>query len=148
MTQKEIQEKIVSTLKRWQKVEDEAVLSIGEFVGTIENPLPKAVFEIIRQDAQNHRRIQEIIIQADEKKGFLLTVEQLEELSKVISRHVQVEERMIEAASESLRAIQGKKMILHEYLLKYLEQDEKKHMELLQGLENIKRNMYPYGPSA
>jgi hypothetical protein len=148
MTQKEIQEKIVATLKRWQKIEDEAVMSIGEFGGTIENPLPKAVLEIIRQDAQDHRRVQEIIIQADEKRGFLLTVEQLADLSKVISRHVRVEEPMIEAASESLKAIQGKKMILHKYFLKYLEQDEKKHMELLQGLENIKRNMYPYSPLA
>ncbi len=146
MTQKEIHEKIVATMQRWQKIEDEAVLSIGEVLGKMENPLPRTVFEIIQQDARNHRRVQGLI--AGEKGGFQLTVEDLEELSKIISRHIQVEERMIEAASESLRAIEGKKMILHEYLLKYLEQDEKKHMELLQGLENIKRNMYPYGPSA
>lgn len=148
MTQKEVQEKIVATLKRWQKVEDEAVLSIGEVASTIKNPLPRTVFEIIQQDAQNHRRVQEIIVRADERDGFQLTVEQLEELSKVISRHIQVEERMIEASRESLQAIQGKKMILHEYLLKYLETDEKKHMELLLGLESIKKNMHPYGPSA
>ncbi len=148
MAQKEVQERIMATMKRWQKIEDEAVLSIGEILGTMGNPLPRAVFEIIQQDARNHRRVQEIIIQAGEKSGFQLTVEQLEELSKVVSRHIQVEERMIEAASESLKAIEGKKMILHEYLLKYLEQDEKKHMGLLQGLENIKKHIHPYGPSA
>jgi len=148
MTQKEIQEKIVATMKRWQKIEDEAVLSIGEIMGTIGNPLPRAIFEIIQQDARNHRRVQELIIQAGGKSGFQLTVEQLEELSQVISRHIQVEERMIAAASESLKALGGKKMILHEYLLKYLEQDEKKHMELLRGLENLKKHIFPYGPSA
>jgi len=146
MTQKEVQERIVATMKRWQKIEDEAVLSIGEILGTMENPLPRAIFEIIQMDARNHRRVQGLI--AGEKGGFQLTVEELAELSKIISRHIQVEERMIQAASESLKAIEGKKMILHEYLLKYLEQDEKKHMELLQGLENIKRNIHPYGPSA
>jgi septum formation topological specificity factor MinE len=148
MSMKEIQEKLVATLKRWQKVEDEAVLSIGEFVDTIMNPLPRAVFEIIKQDAGNHRRVQELIIQADERKGFQLKVEELEELSKVISRHIQVEKRMIQAAEKSLQAIQGKKMILHEYFLKYLSQDEKKHKNLLEGLQKIKRHMYPYGPSA
>jgi len=148
MTQKEIQERIVATMKRWQKIEDEAVLSIGEIMGTIGNPLPRAIFEIIQQDARNHRRVQELIIQAGGKSGFQLTVEQLEELSKVISRHIQVEERMIKAASDSLKALEGKKMILHEYLLKYLEQDEKKHMELLRGLENLKKHIHPYGPSA
>ena len=148
MTQKEIQERIVATMKRWQKIEDEAVLSIGEIMGTIGNPLPRAIFEIIQQDARNHRRVQELIIQAGGKSGFQLTVEQLGELSKVISRHIQVEERMIKAASDSLKALEGKKMILHEYLLKYLEQDEKKHMELLRGLENLKKHIHPYGPSA
>jgi hypothetical protein len=146
MTQKEIHEKIVATMQRWQKIEDEAVLSIEEVLGKMENPLPRAVFEIIQQDARNHRRVQGLI--AGEKGGFRLTVEDLEELSKIISRHIQVEQRMIEAASESLQAIEGKKMILHEYFLKYLEQDEKKHMELLRGLENLKKHIHPYGPSA
>jgi hypothetical protein len=145
MTQKEVQEKIVATMRKWQKIEDEAILSIGEILGTMGSPLPRAIFEIIQQDARNHRRVQELIIQAG---GFQLTVEELAELSKIISRHIQVEERMIEAAAESLKAIQGKKMILHEYLLRYLEQDEKKHMELLRGLENIKKHIHPYGPSA
>jgi hypothetical protein len=148
MKMKEMQERLVATLKRWQKIEDEAVLSIDEFLGTLKNPLPRAVFEIIKQDAGNHRRVQELIIEADEKKGFQLSVEELEELSKVITRHIQVEDRMIQAAEESLRAIEKTNMILHEYFLKYLERDEKKHRDLLEGLEKIKRHMYPYGPSA
>jgi hypothetical protein len=50
MTQKEVQEKILATLKRWQKIEDEAVLSIGEFVATVQNPLPRSlsVLRILR----------------------------------------------------------------------------------------------------
>ena len=148
MTMKEVAEKLVVTLKQWQKAEDEAVQSTGEVIAEMENPMVKAVFEIIQRDAQNHRKIQEIIIQAHESKGFQLTVEQLGELSKVISRHVAIEKRMIGAAQEALDMIKGKKWVLHEYFLTYLQEDEKKHMGLLEGLENIKRNMYPYGPSA
>jgi hypothetical protein len=69
-------------------------------------------------------------------------------LSKVVARHVRVEKQMIEAANEALKLIKGKKHVLHEYFLKYLQKDEKKHMDLLMGLEDLKRNMYPYGPSA
>ncbi len=77
-----------------------------------------------------------------------MTVEQLEELSKVLSRHIEVETRMIEAANESLALIAGKGMVLHEYFLRYLQEDEKKHMDMLKGLENVKKQFFPYGPSA
>ena len=89
-----------------------------------------------------------MIIQAHEKTGFQLDVNQMELLSKVVARHVLVEKQMIQAANEALRLIKGKKHILHEYFLKYLQGDEKKHMDLLKGLEDLKRNMHPYGPSA
>jgi hypothetical protein len=114
----------------------------------IKNPIVEAVFRIIHRDAQNHRQVQEMIIQGHEKAGFVLTVDQMEMLSKVVARHVRVEKQMIEAADESLKLIAGKKHILHEYFLKYLQEDEKKHMDLLKGLEDLKRNMHPYGPAA
>ena len=148
MTMKEAGEKLVSTLKRWQKIEEEAISSTAEVASETKGPLPKVIFEIIQRDAQNHRRVQEFLIQGHEKEGFRLTVEQLEELSKVISRHVQVEKKMIEAAQESLDLIAGKNMVLHEYLLNYLQEDEKKHLGMMEGLENLKKQMHPYGPSA
>ena len=147
-TLKGVQEKIVATLKRWQKIEEEAIVSLTEIVEAFQNPLPRTVFEIIRQDSRNHRQVQELLTQAGEEKGFTLTVEEMEELSKVIARHVEVEKRMIEATLEALDSIKGKNMILHEYFMKYLQEEEKKHLDLLKGLENIKRYMHPYGPSA
>ena len=148
MTMKEIEGKLIEVLKKWQKVEEEAVLSTGEVIRDAKNPIIQAVFQIIQNDAQNHRRVQELIIQAHEKAGFQLDVDQMELLSKVVARHVLVEKKMIEAADESLKMIAGKKQILHEYFLKYLQEDEKKHMDLLKGLENLKKSMHPYGPSA
>jgi bacterioferritin (cytochrome b1) len=148
MTLKEIEEKLVTTLKKWQKIEEEAIISTGEVIAEMKNPLPRAIFEIIQRDAENHRRVLELIVQSHEKEGFKLTVDQLEEVSKVVSRHVQVEKRMIESAKEVLQLISGKNLVLHEYFLKYLQEDEKKHMDLLKGLENIKKHIHPYGPSA
>ena len=148
MEMKEIQEKLVETLKRWQKIEEETVLSTEEIIATATNPIPRTIFEIIQRDAQNHRRVHEVIIRSHEKEGFRLSVEELEELSAVISRHIQVEKRMFEAAQEALGLIKGKKMPLHEYFLNYLQEDEKKHAEMLKQLENLKRLIPASGPAA
>ncbi len=84
--------------------------------------------------------MQEVIIRGHEKAGFVMTVEHLEELAKVISRHVEVEKRMREAAEEALGLIRGKNMVLHEYFLNYLLEDEKKHTDMLKGIEDLKRS--------
>jgi len=148
MKTKEIEEKLVRILKGWQKIEDEAVISTDEIIAASGNSITRSIFEIIHHDAQNHRRVQEVIIRGHEKAGFVMTVEQLEELAKVISRHMEVEKRMREAAEEALGLIQGKNMVLHEYFLNYLLEDEKKHMDMLKGIEDLKRAIHPYGPAA
>jgi hypothetical protein len=148
MERKEIQKRLVETLKRWQKIEEEAVLSTDEVIATATNPILRTIFEIVHRDAQNHRRVHEVIIRGHEAEGFRLSVEELEELSKVISRHVQVEKRMFQAARDALGLIKGKKMILHEYFLNYLLDDEKKHTDMLKRLENLKRLIPASGPAA
>jgi len=105
MERKEIQKRLGEILRRWQKIEEEAVLSTDEVIATATNPVLRAIFEIIQRDAQNHRRVHEVIIRGHEKEGFRLSVEELEQLSTVISRHVQVEKRMFEAAQDSLGMI-------------------------------------------
>ncbi len=148
MERKELQNRLVETLKRWQKIEEEAVVSTDEVIATATNPVLRTIFEIIQRDAQNHRRVHEVIIGGHEKEGFKLSVEELEELSKVISRHVQVEKRMFEAAQKALGLIKGKKMILHEYFLNYLQEDEKKHTRMLKQMETLKRLIPASGPAA
>jgi hypothetical protein len=147
MTVKQVQERLVGELKKWQKIEEESVSSTGEVLAETDNPLIRAIFEIIQRDSQNHRQVQELLIRGYEVEGFKLTVEQFEELFKVVSRHVQVEKRMVAAAEEALQAIQKGNLILHEYFLKYLRADEEKHLTMLEGLEKMKKHITPYGPS-
>ncbi len=147
MTVKQVQERLVGELKKWQKIEEESVSSTGEVLAETDNPLIRAIFEIIQRDSQNHRQVQELLIRGYEVEGFKLTVEQFEELFKVVSRHVQVEKRMVAAAEEALQAIQKGNLILHEYFLKYLRADEEKHLTMLESLEQMKKHITPYGPS-
>ncbi len=148
MTVKQVQEKLIATLKRWQKIEDESVLATAEVISQTDSPILRTVMEVIQRDSQNHRWVQGLLIQGHEKKGFRLTLEELAEMSKMVERHVAVEKRMMEAVNEALEMINGKSLVIHEYFLRDLEADEKKHMAMLEGLEQIKKRMHPVGPSA
>jgi bacterioferritin (cytochrome b1) len=61
----------------------------------------------------------------------------------MIEQHVEVEKKALGMAKQSLASLKGKKMVIQEYLLEYLAEDEKKHNELLKQLETIKKGMLP-----
>ena len=52
---------------------------------------------------------------------------------------------MVGQVEEALGALKGRKMLVQEYLLEYLREDERKHDALLEALQKIKQGMYPYG---
>lgn len=144
MSTKEIQEQIVSNMRRWQKVENGSVASTGRIMEKTNNPLVRLVMEIIQRDSQFHYRVQEFISDTLEKKPVSLTPDELGEVWDMIERHIEIEEKTVELAEEALGAIKGKKMLVVEYLLNYLLEDEKKHNLILAHLAKIKDGMYPY----
>jgi len=50
---------------------------------------------------------------------------------------------MVELVKDALASLEGKKMYIQEYLLKYLQEDEIKHTNLLKALEGLKKGMMP-----
>jgi vacuolar-type H+-ATPase subunit D/Vma8 len=56
-----------------------------------------------------------------------------------------LEKKTVAMAQQSLEAIKGKKMVIQEYFLNYLAEDEKKHNNLLSHLEGIKKGMRATG---
>ena len=145
MTTKEVQEKIVDNMRRWQKIENASVASTGNVIENTENPLVRMVMEIIQRDSQMHYRIQEMIADSLESKTITLTPDELEKVWDLIEKHINLEKKTVELANEALGALKGKKMVVQEYLLDYLLIDEEKHNKILASLETIKKGMYPYG---
>jgi len=145
MSTKNVQEELVTKLRRWQKIENAAVASTGKIIERTENPVIRLVMEIIQRDSQMHFRIQELIIDSLSTKSVSLTPEELEEVWGAVEEHVQLEKKTVELAGEALAALEGKKMVAQEYLLEYLLRDESKHDHILESLETIKKGMYPYG---
>lgn len=145
MKTKEVQEKIVDNMKRWQKIENASVASTGKVIEKTENPVVRIVMEIIQRDSQMHYRIQEMIADSLESKTITLTPDELASVWDLIEKHIKLEEKTVELANEALDALKGKKMVVQEYLLNYLLIDEQKHDAILNSLETIKKGMYPYG---
>jgi hypothetical protein len=144
MTTKEIQEKLVETMHKWQKIEDAAVDSTGKIIESTDNPLIRLVMEIIQADSRMHRRVQEFIAGTLTEKAVSLTPEELGKVAEAIDKHNAIEKQMVGYVDETLSALKGKKMLVQEYLLNYLWDDEKKHETLLSILDKVKAGMYPY----
>ena len=145
MSIKEAQEKLISNMRQWQKVENAAVVQTAKIMKETENPLIRLVMEIIQRDSQMHYRIQEMIADSLTAKTISLTPDELAEVWEMIETHIALEKKTVELAEEALEAIKGKKMVVQHYLLQYLLEDEKKHNHVLESLSTIKDGMYPYG---
>jgi hypothetical protein len=143
MTVKELQKELAASMRRWQKVENSAIASTGFVMEKTENPIVRLVMEIIQRDSQMHYLVQQWIADSLESKTVSLTPDELNKVWGFIERHTEIENAMVGIVKESLNALKGKKMYLQEYLLKYLQEDEIKHTNLLKSLEDLKKGMLP-----
>jgi hypothetical protein len=143
-TTKEIQEKLATTMRQWQKIEDTSVESTGRVIESTNNPLIKLVMEIIQSDSKMHYRVQGMIIKSMEEP-VSLTPDDMTEVWEGIEKHLKLEKQMVAHVEQTLNEVKSRKMMIPEYLLNYLYTDEIKHNSLLSLLEVIKKGMYPYG---
>jgi hypothetical protein len=141
---KEVQEAIVANMKSWQKVENSSVVSTGRIMEKTDNPIVRLIMEIIQRDSQMHYRVQQLIADSLESATTTLTPDELAEIWDMIEKHIELEKKTVALAEEALGVIKGTKMLVPEYFLHYLLEDETKHNHLLEQLEALKRGIYPY----
>ncbi|MBN2326624.1 MAG: hypothetical protein JXR73_05670 [Candidatus Omnitrophica bacterium] len=145
MKRKEIMEKLAANMEKWQKVEDASVSSTGQIIAKTQNPVVRLVMEIIQNDSQRHYHVQQLIIDSLKKTAINITPEEIGEVWGMIKKHIEIENKTIQLAEESLESLKSTKMVVQQYLLEYLMEDEKKHAKMLEALENVKQGLYPYG---
>jgi hypothetical protein len=145
MSTKELQEHIIENMKEWQKIENASVSQMAAIMEKTDNPLISLVMEIIQRDSQMHHRVQQMVIDSLESQTIALNPDELTEVWDKIEDHIAMEKETIKLMEDSMKALQGKKMVVQEYLLSFLKYDEEKHDVMLDTLEKIKKGMYPYG---
>jgi len=145
MSTKEVQEQLAKNMKEWMKIETKSVTSTAKVLEKTDNPVVRAVMEIIQTDSSRHYQIQKLIADSVTSATMTLTPDELADVWDLIEDHIKLEKKTVELAEEALAALKGKKMVVAEYLLHYLLEDETKHNHLLEQMETIKKGMYPYG---
>ena len=142
MQTKELQAKLATDMKSWQKIENASVASTGQVIEQTENPIIRLVMEIIQSDSQMHHRVQQFIADSLEKTPTTLTPEEMSTVWAGIEKHIELEKKMVRNVAAAIELVKKRKMVVQEYLLSYLLEDEKKHDHLLDALERIKKGMY------
>jgi hypothetical protein len=140
---KDLQGEIVEAMKKWQKMEDASLASTGRIMEKTGNPIVRLTMEIIQRDSQMHYTVEKWVADSLRDTAITLTPDELNLVWTMIERHLELEQKMIETVEKLLPSLKGKRMVVQEYLLKYLLEDETKHASLLQRLEGIKRGMLP-----
>lgn len=143
-TTKQIQEELMTSMKQWQKIEDNSVESCARVIESTDHPLIKMVMEIIMNDSKMHYKVQGMIMKSLEEP-IPLTPDDMTEVWEGLEKHMKLEKQMVGHVEQTLNDVKKRKMMIPEYLLNYLYTDEIKHNSLLSLLEGIKKGMYPYG---
>ena len=90
-----------------------------------------------------HYNVEKWVAESLQDAAISLTPEELSGVWTMIERHIELEHIMIDAVKKLLPSLKGKRMVVQEYLLNYLLEDETTHVNLLKRLEGIKRGMLP-----
>lgn len=144
MSTKEMQDKLIANMERWQQVEANAIKTTTDIAAKVKNPIIKHIMEVIKRDSEMHAKTQKMIV--DTLTGtYTMTPDELAAVWTEIEKHIETERQTIELAKEAKGYLKGRKMTVQEYLVEYLLVDEEKHNALLDQLATIKKGMYPYG---
>jgi hypothetical protein len=140
---KDLQSEIVDVMKEWQKMEDASLASTGHIIEKTTNPIIRLAMEVIQRDSQMHYNVEKWVAESLQDATISLTPEELSSVWTMIEHHIELERKMVEAAEKLLPSLKGKRMVVQEYLLNYLLEDETKHANLLKRLEGVKKGMLP-----
>ena len=129
---------LVAALRKWQKIERQAIETTAEIMEKTSNKLIWQIMEIIRNDSVQHHRVQGFIIDSLTTTPISLTPDELGEVWKEIEEHDEVERDIIKMAKE-LR--DNCPLIVQRQLIDYLIYDEEKHDKLLTQLNEFKKKV-------
>jgi hypothetical protein len=131
-------DKLVETLRKWQKIERQTIENTAEIMEKTSNKLIWQIMEIIRNDSVQHHRVQQFIIDSLTTSPVHLTPDELGEVWKEIEEHDQVEREVVEMAKQLRDECP---LIVQKQLIDYLIIDEEKHDKILTQLNEFKKKV-------
>lgn len=137
-------ERIASVIKDWRVLDKRSAESIGEIKARCKNPLVCLLMEIMEHDSRMHEKLQDFIVGSLEQHPIELSPDEIGEMVELMRHHTQIKTQMVEKTEEVLSLLTDKSLKIQEFLSRVLLADEKKHKEMLDGIEKVKSSLYPY----
>ena len=132
----ELSGRFLEIIKEWQRLEDETIRFAEELMKKTNNHLINMTMEMIKNDSQKHKVMQQMLIDSVTKQALVLSPDDLNKLGGALNKHMEAEARSIELADEALK---NSELFATKYVLSYLIADEQKHHNLLSKLEDLKK---------
>jgi hypothetical protein len=144
MSMKELHDRLLDTVRSWQEIDRESARLLRETKEKCGNPVICQVMDIIERDTEMHTRVQQLIIESLTSKPFSLSPDELGEVIEFIRKNIELKKQKIAVTEETRGLVKDKTLLLQEFFLTYLLEDEKKHSAMLDGIERVRKSMYPY----
>ena len=132
----ELSSRFLKIMREWQKLENATIKFSLDMLRRTKNPLIRMTMEMIKNDSQKHKVMQQMLIDSLTKEALHLSPEELAVLSDGLNKHIAAEAKSLELADEALK---NSELFVTRYILSLLIADETKHHNLLGKLNELKR---------
>ena len=134
MTTLSTHEDLIGFMKKQIEVENDIVASLNSALTEIKNLPVKGVLKGISLDSVKHAETYAAAIKLLTTTSQALTQEQLDRQTKLVEKHIRMEEELIQKLDKVLPVVEDDKVKL---LLNAILSDEKRHHELLKMVLEI-----------
>jgi len=130
-------ENFETLIKRWITLEDSTIEASTDFIESSDNPMVKAIIDLVKLDSEKHKRILEAI-RLSLNSTVTFSTDDLNVVGSFIEKHAAMEKNAVETAEQ---AVEMSSLPIPKFLLEQLLQDEKNHDAYMRELNEIKRYM-------
>ena len=132
----ELSSQFLKIMREWQKLENATIKFSLDMLRRTKNPLIRMTMEMIKNDSQKHKAMQQMLIDSLTKEALHINPDELAVLSDGINKHIAAEAKSLELADEALK---NSELFITRYILSLLIADETKHHNMLGKLNELKR---------
>ncbi len=115
-------------------VENEIVTSLEKALVDMKNPAVKGVLKGVSLDSMKHAQLYTSALTLLTSASTALTQDNLDEQTKLVKRHIEIEAKLIKVLQEKIPEIENEKVV---FLLKAILEDECRHHAMLKMVLEI-----------
>ncbi len=126
---------LLKLLRKWVSIEDQTIKSCTAILNKAKNPIIGTLTAAIRNDSEKHKTILQMVIDGMTQNGFVLSPDDLAGVASLLNKHITIEQKSIETATEALEL--SRDPIITQ-MLKLILEDEKKHKKMASQMNTLK----------